>query len=177
MNPPASDPGTARAARVAAALRVVVGQLVRRLREQAHPGAVTWSQMSVLGRLERDGPATVSSLARAEGVRPQSMGATVSVLLAAGLVRGAADPADGRQTILSLTPACREMIKTSRAAREDWLLRAIRANFTAVEQDQLANAVELLKRLVDSPANAASPHAGPASSQSPSGETHGPHHA
>jgi DNA-binding MarR family transcriptional regulator len=176
MNPPASDPGTARAARVAAALRVVVGHLGRRLREQAHPGAVTWSQMSVLGRLERDGPATVSSLARAEGVRPQSMGATVSVLLAAGLVRGAADPADGRQTILSLTPACREMIKTSRAAREDWLLRAIRANFTAVEQDQLANAVELLKRLVDSPANAASP-AGPASSQSPSGETHGPHHA
>ncbi|MHB1283684.1 MAG: MarR family winged helix-turn-helix transcriptional regulator, partial [Metallibacterium scheffleri] len=106
---------------MAAALRVVVGQLGRRLREQAHPGAVTWSQMSVLGRLERDGPATVSSLARAEGVRPQSMGATISVLLEAGLVRGAADPADGRQTILSLTPACREMIKTSRAAPEDWL--------------------------------------------------------
>ncbi|EQD59024.1 MarR family transcriptional regulator, partial [mine drainage metagenome] len=61
-----------------------------RLREQAHPGDVTWSQMSVLGRLERDGPATVTRLARAEGVRPQSMGATVSVLLGAGLLRGAA---------------------------------------------------------------------------------------
>ena len=73
MSPQASDPDTAHAATVAGALRVVVGQLVRRLREQAHPGAVTWSQMSVLGRLERDGPATVTRLARAEGVRPQSM--------------------------------------------------------------------------------------------------------
>ncbi|EQD71944.1 MarR family transcriptional regulator [mine drainage metagenome] len=150
MNAPSSDPETVRAVAVAGELRVVVGKLIRRLREQARPGDFTWSQMSVLGRLERDGPATVTTLARAEGVRPQSMGATVSVLEGAGLVRGAADPADGRQTILSLTPACREMIKASRAAREDWLFRAIRTNLATAEQEELANAVELLKRLVDS---------------------------
>lgn len=149
MNQQASDPETVRAAVVAGELRVVVGKLSRRLREQAHPGDFTWSQMSVLGRLERDGPATVTSLARAEGVRPQSMGATVSVLQGAGLVRGAPDPADRRQTILSLTAACREMIKASRAAREDWLFRAIRTSLAAAEQEELANAVELLKRLVD----------------------------
>ncbi|MHB8309265.1 MAG: MarR family winged helix-turn-helix transcriptional regulator [Metallibacterium sp.] len=150
MNAPPNDPEAARAAAVAGELRVVVGKLIRRLREQAQPGDFTWSQMSVLGRLERDGPATVTTLARAEGVRPQSMGATVSVLQGAGLVRGAADPTDGRQTILSLTPACREMIKASRAAREDWLFRAIRTNLATAEQEELANAVELLKRLVDS---------------------------
>ncbi|MHB1617618.1 MAG: MarR family winged helix-turn-helix transcriptional regulator [Metallibacterium sp.] len=150
MNAPPNDPEAARAAAVAGELRVVVGKLIRRLREQAQPGDFTWSQMSVLGRLERDGPATVTTLARAEGVRPQSMGATVAVLQGAGLVRGAADPADGRQTILSLTPACREMIKASRAAREDWLFRAIRTNLATAEQEELANAVELLKRLVDS---------------------------
>ena len=150
MNAPPNDPEAARAVAVAGELRVVVGKLIRRLREQAQPGDFTWSQMSVLGRLERDGPATVTTLARAEGVRPQSMGATVSVLQGAGLVRGAADPADGRQTILSLTPACREMIKASRAAREDWLFRAIRTNLATAEQEELANAVELLKRLVDS---------------------------
>ncbi|WP_297920173.1 MarR family transcriptional regulator [Metallibacterium sp.] len=150
MTAPPNDPETARAVAVAGELRVVVGKLIRRLREQAQPGDFTWSQVSVLGRLERDGPATVTTLARAEGVRPQSMGATVAVLQEAGLVHGAADPADGRQTILSLTPACREMIKASRAAREDWLFRAIRTNLATAEQKELANAVELLKRLVDS---------------------------
>jgi len=127
----------------------VIGKLKRRLREQAHFGDLTWSQSSVLTRLEREGPATVTNLARAEGVRPQSMGATVAGLEEAGLVSGAPDPADGRQTILSLTPACRKMIKAGRAAREDWLFHAIRANLKTAEQGELAKAVELLKRLVD----------------------------
>jgi hypothetical protein len=46
------------------------------------------SQMSVLPHLQHQGPATMTALARAEGVRPQSMGATVSVPHVAGLVSG-----------------------------------------------------------------------------------------
>jgi DNA-binding MarR family transcriptional regulator len=130
-------------------LRVVIGKLIRRLREQASAGDFTPSQAAVLVRLERDGPATVTTLARAEGVRPQSMGATVAVLEEAGLVVGAPDPADGRQTILSLTAACRKRIKDSRAAREDWLFQAIRTQLTSAEQEKLAGCVELLQRLVD----------------------------
>jgi DNA-binding MarR family transcriptional regulator len=150
MNDRPSDPEAARASALAAELRVLSGKLKRRLREEAHSGDLTLSQTSVLSRLEREGPATVTTLARAEGVRPQSMGATVSDLEAAGLVSGAPDPADGRQTILSLTTACREMIKASRAAREDWLFRAIRTKLAQSEQEALATGVELLKRLVDS---------------------------
>lgn len=131
-------------------LRVLVGKLRRRLREQANLGGLSWSQVSVLGHLERDGPATVTTLARAEGMRPQSMGANVSALLNAGLVSGSQDPNDGRQTVLSLTPACRELIKASRAAREDWLFHAIQTQLAPQEQVQLASAVELLKRLVES---------------------------
>src|SRR6202035_1647087 len=99
-------------------LRVVIGQLRRRLREQASFGDLTWSQTSVLSRFDRDCSATVSSLARAEGMRPQSMGATVSALEAAGLVKRSPDPEDGRQTILSVTPACREWIEAGRAAQD-----------------------------------------------------------
>jgi DNA-binding MarR family transcriptional regulator len=139
----------AAASAVAGELRVLIGKLSRRLREQA-PSDLTWSQMSVLGHLEREGPATVTALARAEGVRPQSMGATVAVLEGAGLVTGAPDPADGRQTILSLTVASREWIKAGRAAREDWLFRAIRTKFAAGEQEEVAAAVQVLKRLIDS---------------------------
>jgi DNA-binding MarR family transcriptional regulator len=150
MNDRPNDPEAAHASALAAELRVLIGKLKRRLREEAHSGDLTLSQTSVLSRLEREGPATVTTLARAEGVRPQSMGATVSDLEAAGLVSGAPDPADGRQTILSLTAACREMIKASRAAREDWLFRAIRTKLTPREQAELAAGVGLLKRLVDS---------------------------
>ena len=131
-------------------LRVLAGKLRRRLREESHVGDFTPSQVQVLGLLEREGPATVTALARALGMRPQSMGETLSVLKAAGLVSGAPDPNDGRQTVLSLTPAFRKKIKASRAAREDWLFRTIQTRFSAAEQQQLAVGVELLKRLIDS---------------------------
>lgn len=131
-------------------LRVLVGKLRRRLRTQANFGGLPWSQVSVLGHLERDGPATVTTLARAEGMRPQSMGANVAALLEAGLVRGDPDPDDGRQTVLSLTPACHKLIRASRAAREDWLFHAIQTQLAPKEQAQLAGAVELFKRLVES---------------------------
>lgn len=138
----------ARVSALAVELHGVIGQLKRRLREQATIGDFTSSQTAVLRRLDR-GPATVTALANAEGVRPQSMGATVSVLEAAGLVAGAPDPVDGRRTILSLTPVCRKMMKDGRATREDWLFRAIQKSLSTEEQAQLALAIELLKRLVD----------------------------
>jgi DNA-binding MarR family transcriptional regulator len=132
---------------MAAELRGVLGALRRKLREQSHIGDFTESQISVLRLLER-GPGTVSALARAEGVRPQSMGATIAALEAVGLVAGTPDPADGRQRLWALTPSCRERVKASRAAREDWLFRVIRKNLSGPEQRELSQAIELLKRLV-----------------------------
>jgi DNA-binding MarR family transcriptional regulator len=145
-----SNSGNAPASALAGELRILISQLRHRLREQTHLGDYTWSQTSVIIRLERDGPATVSALARAEGVRQQSMGATISTLEAAGLVKGSPDPADGRQTILSLTDACLEMIQASRAAKEDWLFHAIQTKLSPAEQEQLATDLELLKRIADS---------------------------
>ena len=138
-----------RASDLAQGLRALMGRLKRRLREQAHVGDLTPSQVSVLLRLEEDGPATASSLARAEGMRPQSMGPIIAALEGAGLVRGGPDPTDGRQTLLSLTDACRKWIEDGRAARQDWLTRALQAHLSPEEQDRLAEAVGLLKRLVD----------------------------
>jgi DNA-binding MarR family transcriptional regulator len=144
------DPKAAQALAVAGELHLLLGKLSRRLREEAHLGDFTWSQLKVLKRLEREGAATATTLARAEGIRPQSMGETVAVLKAAGLVSGEPDPTDGRQTVLSLTAACQQALKAGRASREDWLFRAICAKFTAKEQKTLATGIELLKRLVDS---------------------------
>ena len=134
---------------LAGELRVSVGKLIRRVREEVHPGEFTSAQKSVLHRLEQDGPATVSALARAESVRPQSMRVTVASLEQMGLVSGTQDPTDGRKTFFSLTAACRETLRSGRAAKEDWLVRALDAQLTPREQERLAAAVELLKRLAD----------------------------
>ena len=143
------DNSDARTSALAGDLRDVVGKLHRRLRGQSHLYDLNLSQTSVLSRLFKDGPATVTTLAKAEGVRSQSMGATIATLEAAGLVSGAPDQKDGRQTILSLTDLCRERIEASRVAKEDWLFRSIQANLQPAEQEALANALELLRRLAD----------------------------
>lgn len=128
-------------------LRTFVGQLRRRLQQQADVGDLTPGQTAVLLRLELDGPATISALARAEGMRSQSMGTTVAALEAAGYVGREPDPNDKRQTIISLTEKCRRWIAEGRAAREDWLVRAIKGRLDIQEQEELERAVLLLKRL------------------------------
>jgi DNA-binding MarR family transcriptional regulator len=143
--PPAHDLADA----VAAELRSVVSKLKRSLRAQSNQGDLTSTQTAVLLRLEREGPAAVSDLARAEGIRAQSMGAAIAPLEAAALVSGTPDPEDGRRTLLSLTPSCRAWMEAGRSARQDWLSRALRARLTAREQQELAAAVRLLHRLVD----------------------------
>lgn len=142
-------PRVAQATALAQALSAVTGKLKRRLRDQAHVGDLTPSQVSVLLLLEKNGAATASSLARAEGMRPQSMAPLLAALEGSGLVRRSQDPEDGRQTLLSLTDSCHKWLKEGRAARQDWLTRTIQARFTPQEQGDLARAIELLKRLVD----------------------------
>lgn len=134
---------------LAVELRMLASQLRRRLRQEASAADWTESQRAVLLRLERHDGATVTELALAEGVRSQSMGATVATLIDAGYVKGEADPADGRRTLLSLTPQARKVFRQVRAAREDWLAHAVTERYTAAEQKQLAAAVRLLQRLLD----------------------------
>jgi DNA-binding MarR family transcriptional regulator len=149
MSAAPKDPQFHRAAALAQDLRALLGKLKRRLRAQGQGEDLTPSQVCVLLRLEKDGPATASSLARAEGMRPQSMGPVIAALEGAGLVSGAPDPNDGRQTLLSLTDACRKWAREKRVAKQDWLTRTLQARLSPQEQDELAASVELLKRLID----------------------------
>lgn len=134
---------------LAETLRLMSGKLRRRLREHGTLGDLTPSQVAALARLERDGPATVTGLARAESMRPQSMGTIMAALEAAGLVSGSPHPGDRRQTLISLTAACRERLARGRAARQDWLSQAIADELTVAEQDQLATGLTLLSRVID----------------------------
>jgi DNA-binding MarR family transcriptional regulator len=138
-----------RAPALALELRAIFGKLKRKLREQGGRNDLTPSQISVLLRLEKDGAAAVSSLARAEGMRPQSMSAIIASLLEAGLVGGSPDPNDGRQTLISLSHKCEKLLKEGRAARQDWLTTTIQKKLSSQEQEKLAAAVDLLTRLIE----------------------------
>ena len=144
-----SSTQTGLASTLAAEIRTVGGKLKRRLREHGGRSDLTPSQISVLLQLEKDGSATVSGLARAEGMRPQSMSAVVTSLQEAGLVSGSPDPSDGRQTLMSLTHKCLKRLREGRAARQDWLTMTISRKLSAQEQEKLQRALELLTRLVE----------------------------
>src|ERR1039458_5380822 len=81
---------------VAAALRVSIGLLLRRLRQARPAGELSLPETSALAPLDRSGPATSSALAKLEQISPQSMGATLAALEAHGLVERRPDPEDGR---------------------------------------------------------------------------------
>lgn len=143
------DLDATRIAALAVELRGLAGKLRRRLREQVSPGALTWSQIAVLGQIAREGPASVSALARAENMRPQSMGAIIAALEAAGQVNSTPDPQDARRSLISLTEAGSARIRSDRAAREDWLFQTISHRFSPAEQRDLERGIALIRRLVD----------------------------
>lgn len=134
-------------ARIASELRLVLGQLLRRLRAEHR---FSLSQGAVLGRLDREGPQSVSDLAASERMRQQSMAQTVSDLEADGLVERRPDPQDGRRALVSLTEQGIAVLQAERRQREGWLARAITDDLSPEEQAVLSDAVELLRRLAES---------------------------
>jgi DNA-binding MarR family transcriptional regulator len=133
----------------AAQLRTLIGRLRRTLQEHAPAGGFTSSQVSVMTRLLTDGPTTLTALARAENMRPQSMSAIIAVLEAAGYVQGTPDPTDGRQTILAATAIARDAAAAVQATKDDWLVAAIRGRLSDAEQADLARSIPLLARLIE----------------------------
>lgn len=127
-------------------LSLSIGQLLRRLRAESNPGGLTWSQTVALSRLESAGPMTTASLARAESVKPQSMGATLAELQREGLVERRSNPADGRQVLFALTAKGVDARRRRSAAKQQWLLQAV-ARLAPDEQHMLMSAAALIRRL------------------------------
>jgi DNA-binding MarR family transcriptional regulator len=134
---------------LAAALRVGVGLVVRRLREAPAEGELTMSERSALRRLERCGPTTSSALAKMEQISPQSMGATMSGLEIRGMVVRHPDPEDGRRVLLSVTEAALEEMSRRRTEHTATLARALAGGFTPEELVILAAAAPLIERLAE----------------------------
>jgi DNA-binding MarR family transcriptional regulator len=135
---------------LAGELRTSLGLLLRRLRQAPAAGELTLPETAALARLDRGGPATSADLARAEQISPQSMGTTLAALEARGLVVRAADPADGRRAVMSLSEAGLQALRARRNSRTEELARALSSGFSDAELNRLRAAAPLLERLAQS---------------------------
>jgi DNA-binding MarR family transcriptional regulator len=125
-----------------------IGLLVRRARAAAAAHELSLTEAAVMGRLARHGPATTADLARAEGMKPQSMGTTIAALEEMGMVTRKPHPTDGRQVNIELTPRGAAVRKSARDAKRTWLAQAI-AQLNEQERETLFAAGEIIKRLVE----------------------------
>lgn len=103
-------------------------------------------QVSVLGKLEKQ-VRTPRELAQIECVSAPSMTRTVNALVEQGLVSRAADPDDGRQVRLRLTPEGRKKLSGIRRSRDEWVLTRMR-DISDEECEVLRRAADILERVV-----------------------------
>jgi DNA-binding MarR family transcriptional regulator len=95
----------------------VVERLVTWLRRRtAVPGYSVTSRLT-LARLQADGPARISDLARLEGVSQPAMTGLVNRLENEGMVTRTADPSDARAALVALTDPGRAFVETRRVER------------------------------------------------------------
>ncbi|HWE90013.1 MAG TPA: MarR family transcriptional regulator [Pseudonocardiaceae bacterium] len=131
-------------------LRLSVMRLHRRLRKERPDTGLSLTRLSVLGRLDRDGPATASAIAEAERIQPQSMTRVVAELERRGLIDRRPDTTDRRRVLLRISPAGERLIAEDRRRRDEWLSVAMADTLTPAEQDILRVAATLLDRLAES---------------------------
>jgi DNA-binding MarR family transcriptional regulator len=124
-----------------------IGLLVRRVRAEAASHELSLTEAAVMARLAKDGPATTADLARAEGMKPQSMGTTIAALEEMGMVERKPHPTDGRQVNIELTGKGAAVRESAKDAKRIWLAQAI-AQLDKREQATLFAAGEIIKRLV-----------------------------
>ena len=124
-----------------------IGRLTRRMRAAAAQHELSLTESAVLARLDRDGPATTAELARAEGMRPQSMSAAIATLEERGLIERRPHPSDGRQVNITLTGKGAAVRSSAQDLKRAWLAQAT----TSLEEEErriLTRAGQILKRLL-----------------------------
>jgi DNA-binding MarR family transcriptional regulator len=129
-------------------LTQAIGLLVRRVRAAAASHELSLTEAAVMARLAKDGPATTADLARAESMKPQSMGTTIAALEERGMVERKPHPTDGRQMNIELTAKGAAVRKSAGDAKRTWLAQAI-TQLDEQERETLFKAGEIIKRLVE----------------------------
>ena len=88
-------------------------------------------------------------LADIEKVSAPSMTRTVAAIVDNGWAGRAGDPDDGRQVIVTLTAAGRQVLRETRRAREGWMAKRF-SDLSDDEIETLARATTILERIAAS---------------------------
>jgi DNA-binding MarR family transcriptional regulator len=128
-------------------LRLAVGRLARRLRQQ-NEGEITASQFSALSSISHYGPVTLGKLASVERLRPPTVTRMVSFLEESGLVLRRPDAEDRRICRVELTDFGRDLLERSRSRKDAYLATRL-ATLAPQELDVLRDATAVLERLLE----------------------------
>ena len=131
---------------LAARLRLDISRMARRLRQEA--GAeLSPSQTAALATIEHHGPLTPSELATRERVQRPTVTRVLARLEEAGLIERAADPADRRCSLVSVSPEGRELLAAIRTRKDAFLARRLES-LDARDRAALDRAAEILERML-----------------------------
>ncbi len=130
-------------------LRSSIGEVVRRMGQTRPEGAIPWAASSVVARLVERGPASSAELARAEGITPQSMGATLKTIEGRGFAERAPDPDDRRRFVYTVTAAGKQFYEARIDARVHQFVELLDEDFSDEEVRQLVAVAPLLERLAE----------------------------
>jgi DNA-binding MarR family transcriptional regulator len=124
-----------------------VARTARRLRQEAG-GGLSPTLISALASIETHGPVTPSELADRERIKRPTATRIIGGLEEGGLVERTADPADGRSSLIAVTPDGRDLLRTLRTRKDAYLAERLRA-LGAEDRETLARAVDLLERMLE----------------------------
>ena len=134
---------------LAGSLRDAIGRLGRRMRAERAGTDLSLGQWAALRTLESHGPMTPGELAAHEKVTPPSMTRVLAVLEERGLVSRRPHPTDGRQVLVELTGAGRDLLHGEVRAREAWLARRL-GELSEPDREVLRAASAVIDKLVAS---------------------------
>ncbi len=130
---------------VAARLNLIVGRLMRTIRQHAAAG-LTPSQLSALVTVDERGPLRISALASQESLGAPAATRVVASLEEAGLVTRSSDPDDKRASLISLTQVGGETLKVLRKERATGLGAQLDA-LSESERRLLERALPVLEKI------------------------------
>jgi DNA-binding MarR family transcriptional regulator len=128
-------------------LRHVIARTARRLRQEA-ASELSPSQSAALATVDRHGPLTPSELALRERIKRPTATRVIAWLEASGLVDRTRDPHDGRSSLVTLTPAGRELLARARTRKDAYLARRLR-ELAPEERATLDRAAAILERVLE----------------------------
>ena len=134
-------------AELATHLRLALARSARRLRQEAGTG-LSPTLTAALATVERCGPLTPSELADAERVRRPTVTRMLGHLDDAGLISRTPDPADGRSTLVAITPAGAALLAEGRTRKDAFLSERL-DGLSPADRETLARAAAILEGLLE----------------------------